>query len=128
MLSLALLRGRMGEGRMGETCKIERFGSRADELELASMYEFTSDWGPKEKEVLSEPLCRGLILGIGGMKKLLGGGGVEAIAWLFPLSHSRVLTASPMIRLPRALLEEISSSTPVYSGICHTVLFCWQLT
>lgn len=56
MLSLALLRCRMGECRMGETCKIDRFGSRAEELELASMYEFTSDWGPKEKEVLSEPL------------------------------------------------------------------------
>ena len=44
MLSLALLSGRAGEGRMGETCKIDRFGSRADnELELASMYELTSD-------------------------------------------------------------------------------------
>ena len=44
MLSLALLRGRIGEGRIGETCKIDRFGSRADnELEFASMYEFTSD-------------------------------------------------------------------------------------
>lgn len=44
ILSLALLRGRAGEGLMGETCKIDRFGSRADkELELASMYEFTSD-------------------------------------------------------------------------------------
>ena len=44
MLSLALRSGRMGEGRMGETCRIDRFGSRAEnELELASMYEFTSD-------------------------------------------------------------------------------------
>ena len=80
MLSLALLRGRMDECRIGETCKIDRFGSRADKLELASIYEFTSDWGPNEKEVLSEPLWRGLTLGIGGIKKLLGGGGVEAIA------------------------------------------------
>lgn len=77
---------------MGETCKIDRFGSRADELEFASMYEFTSDWGPKEKEVLSEPLGRWFILGIVGIKKLLGGGGVEAITRLFLLSHRRVPT------------------------------------
>lgn len=79
ILSRALLRGRRGEGRTGETCKIDRFGSRAEnELEFASMYELTSDWGPKENEVLSEPLWRALSLGIGGMKKLFGGG-VEAI-------------------------------------------------
>lgn len=96
MLSLALLRGRVGEGRMGETCKIDRLGSRAEkELELASMYEFTSDWGPKEKEVLSEPLWRALTLGIGGIKKLLGGGGVEGISRSFQRSATvRVRTVS----------------------------------
>ena len=114
MLSLVLLRG-----RIGETCKIDLFGSRADEVELASIYEFTSDWGPKEKDVLSEPLWRWFNLGIEGIKKLLGGGGVEAITRLFVFSHKRVPTIRhhSMIRLPKAILEEIDSSTPTHSGI-----------
>ena len=79
--------------------------------------------------MLSEPLWRGFSLGIGGMKKPLGGG-VEAISCLttspfrqpqsrFPPSSG---LSSSMIRLPRSLLEEIGSSAPAHSGtyLVHT--------
>lgn len=63
-----LLRDPLGDGRTGDTCRIDLFGSSAEiELEFASMYELTRDCGPKENEVFSEALGRLGIRGIWGM-------------------------------------------------------------
>lgn len=50
--------------------------------------------------MLSEPLWRALTLGIGGMKKLLGGGGVEAILL--------IISVQPKFAFPPCLFHDPS--------------------
>lgn len=79
---------RRGDDRSGEAGRIDRLGSSAKEfvwdpiLEFVSCREFTSAFGPNEKDEPIEPrfLEGEGRLGIGGMLYCCVGGGVDVIA------------------------------------------------